>query len=220
MQNEARMKFIFFFLRSLLTLVLSAGFPLAKANISERQSLAPVEWERDFVETHSLGAGIMRLFPKSEIVDLEGQTAKNIYGLQLLNHLRDGWKGRLGFHLGRTGPSEGQYIWTFFGTDLQHSLLPEFLSKTSAAKHLTPFGFFGLAAVSRWENMTSRLNPVPALRYNVSEGVFYAGALLLIPFAPEFMMGIEYRFLQSVKESKSRGGAAGMSVYWGQIHGM
>lgn len=217
MQNEVKMKSYFIFFRRVFLCLVCLVFKPVLANISDRQSLAPIEWEKDFVETHALSAGVLGLFSNAEIVDLEGQTVRSAFTVQLVNYLRDRWSGRLGFHLGRSGTTQGQYIWTYFGSDLQHPLLPESISDNFVFRYSKPIGFFGLGAVSRWENMTSKLNPVPALRYNVSEAVFYAGAQILIPLTTEFMLGFEYRVLQSIKVSNSRGGIAGLTVHWGKI---
>jgi hypothetical protein len=220
MQNEVRMKFNFVFFRALLLIIVCCIFSRpASANIIEKQSLAPIEWEKDFVESNVLSAGGLRLLGNAEIVDMDGESVTAAYGIQLINHLRDQWSGRLGLHIGRTGPAEGEYVWTFLGSDLQHPLIPEVLYNKAVFSYIRPFLFFGLGAVSRWENMTSKLNPVPALRYNISDAVFFTGVQFLIPVAGELMLGFEYRFLQSMKVSRSRGGTAGISLSWGRMNG-
>lgn len=216
MQSEPRMKINFLFIR-LLVLFCCTAFPARIfADLTDRQSLAPMEWEKDFVQTHALSVGALRLGKGAQLVSMNDQTLNSAFGLNLANHLRDHWTGRLGLHFGRTGAEQGQFVWTSVGSDLQRPMIPESLFNVSLFKYVRPYVFFGLGAVSRWENVKSGINLIPTLRYHTSESAFYAGAQILIPFADEYMFGAEYRFLQSMKESRTRGGAVGVSVHWGR----
>lgn len=190
----------------------------ALADLKDRQSFRPVEWESDFVSENSLSIGAFALTPGAKIVELQGQNVYAAYGLQLTQYLRDDWNGRVGLHLGRTGPRQGQYVWTFISSDLQRPLIPESLYQSGPFRFFRPLISFGLGGVSRWQNSGMGLNVVPTLRYELSEPVAHVGTQLLFPFSDELIFSIEYRFLQSARVSRHRGSTWGASLIWGKIN--
>lgn len=217
MQNETKLKFIFGSVCVMLLCSFISLSKIASANLIDRQSFRPIEWESDFVSAHSLSFSGMILLNGAQIVRSEEQKLKSAFGLQLCQSLRDQWTGRVGLFVGRTGPAPGQYVWTLLGSDLQHSLIPEKLYDFSFFKYVRPNGFFGLGVTSRWENTGLGLNLIPTLRYNVSEPVAQFGLQLLSPLADELIFEIEYRFLQSARVSQNRGSTIALSLIWGRI---
>lgn len=188
------------------------------ADLNDRQSFRPVAWESDFVSGNSLSVGAFALTGEAKIVELQGQKVNAAYGLQLTQYLRDDWNGRVGLHVGRTGPKQGQYVWTLLSSDLQRPLIPESLYHVGAFRFFRPLISFGLGGVSRWQNSGLGLNLVPTLRYELSEPVAHVGTQLLFPFADELIFSVEYRFLQSARVSSHRGSTWGASLIWGKIN--
>lgn len=211
-----KVNFTFVFLVPFIVLMVFVS-RTATANLKEGQSFRPITWEQDFVRSNSLAFTAIRLLPGAQIVTTPERTVDSAYGLQLGQNLRDDWMGRISLFFGQTGAREGEYMWSFLGSDLVHPLVSTDLLNHAIFQMIRPMGFFGLGMTSRWQRMSLNLNLIPTLRFEASEPIAYAGAYLVAPMTDELMASFEYRFMQSARNSRTRGNVFGVSLVWGRL---
>jgi hypothetical protein len=217
MQKRLKVKFTSVLCSAFIGLAAVFFSKTARANLNEGHSFRPIGWERDFVSSSSLSFTVMKLLPGAQIISTPERAVASAYGLQLGQNLRDNWAGRISMFCGRTGPGAGEYVWSYLASDLLHPLMTEEMNSTGPFRYARPFGFFGVGMTTRWQNMSLNLNLIPTLRYEATEPTAFAGVLLQIPVANELMLAVEYRFMQSARNSQTRGNVLGGSLVWGQM---
>lgn len=213
----------FSFLLGLMTAGLCLSFiPLrARAELRDSQSFQPIEWESDFVRDNSLALTWLGLPQGTHLAKPDDQDVfrnlRNTFGLQLGQLLRDHWQGRIGLFLTRTNPKVGGYVWGFLGSDLQHALIPEALYDQGVFRYFRPYGHFGLGFSTRWENSKTRYNLIPTFRYEASEPAAYGGFSAMYRLSDELLLGFEFRYFQSARNSQNHFPSWGGSLVWGGL---
>lgn len=195
-------------------------FGNARAELRDSQTFRPIEWEESTTSSKSMYFSwlnpLMTVPLAQPANDIQFNELKNIFGIQVSHFLNNQWKGRLGFFTSRSGPKTGDTLWSFAGSDLQHSLIPQSWRKAEVFSLIEPFGYFGLGFASRWEISPVRYNLIPTFRYNESEPAAYLGVSWMIRGLGDLLLDVDLRYFQSARVSQHRFLSLGGSLVLGR----
>lgn len=179
----------------------------AHAELRDAQMFRPIEWEESMTSSKTVHFSWAN--PASSVT-LAGTPAsngfdrlKNIFGLQVSRTLNRQWKGRVGLLFSGAGTQRGDALWSFVGSDLQHSLIPTSWTDKTIFRRLRPLGYFGLGFASRWQNSQVRYTLLPTFRYDESEPAAYLGISTLLHAFGDVIFEIDVRYFQSARDSRN-----------------
>ena len=197
--------------KNLMRVVVLFGFFVidsAHAELRDSQMFRPIEWEESM--TSSKFISFSWLTPMSSVALARASESdafdnlKHIFGFQFSRPLNNRWKGRLGLFISSTGAQRGQELWSFAGSDLQHSLTPSSWKEQRFFSWFQPVGYFGLGFASRWKNAQVRYNLIPTFRYDESEPAAYLGVSSMVRLLGDSMIEVDLRYFQSARDAKHR----------------
>lgn len=206
-----------------LLCALPVAVSLTEVSAAERtssQSFKPIEIEEATASNTSLYLSWhtpLKAVTVAQPLDSDGGGALNsIFAIQVSQLLHSQWRGRIGFFVSRSGGRAGDPLWSFIGSDLQHTVLPSTLDGGALFGSLKPYAYFGLGFASRWENSQVRYNVIPTFRYEESEPAAYTGLSFLFPGFGHLLLEFDVRLVQSARTSQNRFLMLGGSVVLGQ----